>query len=512
MLFKVKKIKFHMKKKESIKEGLIKNSFWSFIAGFINRLGTLIFTIIVARILMPENYGLYSIVFSVAMVFYTFTDLGVNNAFVRYISFAISRNKKKISSYYRYLLKIKFFLAITTSLCLFILSYPLAIYVFRNSSLFLPLVAASFYIFALSFEGFYSQIFYSTNNAGYLTFREFLSQTCRIILMVFVLYFVASSYQIIGLFISLTLSSALLILFSLAYLKKLLPTIREKSDYNIDKKAVRRFIGFLTIASISSVFLSYIDSILLGLFVSPEFVGYYRAAFSLVLGIIGLTSFPNLVFLSTFTKMNSKKQEQLFSKAFKYLAVFSIPSTFALVILGKYFIRLFYGYAYLPSALPLIFLSFLILPAVCVYLCLSLFSANEKPQVFAKLILTTSILNVFLNLIFIKLFLTISPLWAVAGASIATLLSWVFYFVASFYYLKKEVGIRPPIKHILRPLVSSLIMSLFLLYYLSLFTDITILSGIGAVFLGMIIYLVSMYFLKGLTSEDLSLIKRLLRK
>lgn len=500
-----------MKATEDLKKGIVKNSFWSFIAGFVNRLGTLIFTIIIARILMPESYGLYSIVFSIAMVFYTFADLGVNNAFVRYISFAISKDKKKIAAYYLYLLKIKFFLSIATSLCLFALSYPLAMHVFKNSSLFLPLIASSFYIFALSFEGFYSQVFYATNSAGGLTVREFLSQTLRIILTVFTLYFVASSYQIVGIFISLTLSSILLILFSLLYIKKLLPSVKKRSKQNINKKALRRFIGFLTITSISGVFFSYIDSILLGLFVLPEYVGYYRAAFSLVLGIIGLTSFPNLVFLSTFTKVNSEKQEQLFSRAFRYLALFSIPATFALIILGKYFIRMFYGYPYLPATLPLTFLSFLVLPAVSVYLCLSLFSANEKPQIFAKLIIITSILNLLLNLILIKLFLTISPLWAVAGASIATLSSWIFYFFASFYYLKKEVGIRPPLKHLLKPLIGSAIMSLFLICYLHLFSDINIISGIGAVLLGIVVYLGVMYLLRGLTSEDFSLLKKLLK-
>jgi len=68
-------------------EGLeIKNSFFIMLISFVAKIGALIFTIIVARLLMPELFGLYSIVLAVIMTFVLFSDLGIGDAIVRFIS------------------------------------------------------------------------------------------------------------------------------------------------------------------------------------------------------------------------------------------------------------------------------------------------------------------------------------------------------------------------------------------------------------------------------------------
>ena len=75
----------------SFKKNLLKNASWGFASSLANRAGGLIFTIILARFLLPEKFGIYSIVLSVSMLFFTFADLGVNSTFVRYISLALQK-------------------------------------------------------------------------------------------------------------------------------------------------------------------------------------------------------------------------------------------------------------------------------------------------------------------------------------------------------------------------------------------------------------------------------------
>jgi O-antigen/teichoic acid export membrane protein len=499
-----------MKKKEikKLKKSIIANSFWTLATSLTSRIGALVFTIILARYLMPEGYGLYSIVLSTAMIFYIFTDLGINNSFVRYISFALSRDKKNISTYYLYLSKIKLFLVLIISGLLLVFAYPISFFVFRNPLILIPLLVAAFYIFFMSLEAFYNRIFYSVEKVKYTTLRELLNQGLKIIFALIIFYIVASAYRITAIFLSMIVISALLLFLNKLYIKKFIPQLRSKSPGKIDKKKVRKFIGFMTLASISTVFFSYIDSIMLAIYLSPEYVGYYRAAFSLVLGITGIVGIPSVALFPFFTKMKSKiANKKLFNKAFRYISIISIPSIFALIILGRFFIRLFYGYEYLSATLPLYALSFIVFFSVCVALFVSFFSARGKPQLFAKLILLTSILNILLNFILISLFLYFySPEMAILGAAIATTASWAFYFVAILKISKKEFDIGIPFVPVVKSVASSLVMSGVIILFLSRLNEINFLSGIVLTLAGVISYLIAMIILGGITREDLDII------
>ena len=499
-------------RKRSLKQSIVKNSFWSFSSSFIARVGGLFFTIVLARFLMPENYGIYSIVLSTVMIFYTFADLGVNETLARYISLAIKKEKTKISSYYKYLLKIKLVLSLCVSLLLIILAYPISAYFFKNDALFLPLLAGSFYIFVLAMEGFYTRLFYPIERVEYLSIRALLTQILRIIAVFFVFYFVASSYQVMWIFFSLILVHTSVLLLILSDLKKLIPELSRPAKARIDKKEIRKFVGFLTIATISGVFFSYVDSIILGFFLLPEFVGYYVAAFSIIAATTSFIAFPNIILLPIFAKVTKLESEKVFNKVFRFLVILAVPSSFGLVVFRKYIINLLYGNSYLPSALPLFFLAFLIVPMACVGTFLPFFSAKGKPQIFAKLIIITGIINIILSLIFIKLLLIISPSWAMTGAAIANLISWTYYFLTAFYISKKQFNLKISFKPLTKPIISSLFMTAILLIFLSFFKDVGIILGIILILFGSSIYFISMVLIKGITKEDLELFRLLIKR
>lgn len=502
----------NLENEKKIKKSLIKNSFWSFITSISARVGALFFTIILARFLMPENYGIYSIILSIVMVFYTFADLGIHNAVIRYFSSAISQNRKKVSSYYRYLLKLKLFLTLGISILLLLLAYPLSIYVFKKPGLLVPFFVASLYVFILSVEGFYTTIFYSMEKLKYASIRELFVQTLRIFLAFLVFAFVAVKYQIVGIFFALIITHLLIFFFVFYYSKRLLPELKDKPTEKINKNRLRKFIGYSTIASISGVFFSYIDVIMLGMFLAPEYIGYYRTAFSLVLGLTSFVAFPNVILLSIFTKINKLERGKVMNKVFYYAVILAIPISFGLLVLGKYLIALLYGHSYLPAYLPLAFLSFLIIPIVGVGIILPIFSAKEKPQIFAKLIIIVSIFNIILNLILIKSLSLISPLWAMTGAGIATLASWVLYFGLAIYFAKKNLHSTLSFKPVIKPLIASVMMFVFLLITKSFINDMNNLSGILIVILGILSYFIFMLLMNGIKKEDLNLIKILIRR
>src|SRR3989344_7019812 len=64
----------------------IKNSTYQFSSNIVAKVGALIFTIILARIILPETFGLYNLVLSTIMFFYVFSDLGTNEALIYFSS------------------------------------------------------------------------------------------------------------------------------------------------------------------------------------------------------------------------------------------------------------------------------------------------------------------------------------------------------------------------------------------------------------------------------------------
>ncbi len=501
-------------KKASLRKQIFANISWDVFSRIISRGGALIFTIIIARILMPEGYGIYSLTLSIALIFMTFSNMGINMALNRYISYAIANEKEKIASYLKFFFKTKFLLVSIFSILLIILAYPLSFYIFNKPALFLPLLIAGFYIFFLSFENFSYHLFYAIKKVKYLSLKEAVSQILKIIFAIIIFYFIGESYRVAGLFVGLILTSIVLIFISIYYLRKLFPKMLNKaissSTENIDKKRISKFMSFAVLGSLSTLFFSQVDTIMLGIFVTSEFLGYYQAAFALAFSVTGLMIFSE-VLLPYFTQLKNENLKQAFPKVFKYNAMITLPASFGIATLGGYFIRIIYGYDYLPSMIPLIFLSFLVFETTSTYLLGSLFTAKEKPQKYVKYLVAATIINIIFNYILITQFLKYSQLLAITGAAIATIASRYIYFILLYFEVKKDFKIKLN-KGLSKIVTSSLIMFIILNLILGSIEDMNLFLGISLIFLGILIYFLILIIFRGFTKEDFNVFKSLIAK
>ena len=87
-------------KKTNLSKVAAKGSVYTFASLLIQKFGGLLFTIIIARILLPELFGVYALVLSIVTIVMTFTDLGLGTTAIRYISDSLG-NKKRCRSYAR---------------------------------------------------------------------------------------------------------------------------------------------------------------------------------------------------------------------------------------------------------------------------------------------------------------------------------------------------------------------------------------------------------------------------
>src|SRR3990172_2759397 len=80
----------------------IKNSVYQTFTNIFAKIGSLIFTIIVARLLLPGLFGLYSLALSTILLFSAFSDFGIGGAFVTFISRELGKKRKKTAKAYTY--------------------------------------------------------------------------------------------------------------------------------------------------------------------------------------------------------------------------------------------------------------------------------------------------------------------------------------------------------------------------------------------------------------------------
>jgi O-antigen/teichoic acid export membrane protein len=493
--------------KESLKKTILKNSAFNFLTSIIGRLGGLIFTIIIARLLQPELFGLYSLSTSVALIFFTFIDLGINSTLLRYIAHALGKkDKNKAAAYFKYLLKIKLISTFTVALILFLVSYPLSFYLFNKPELFPILLFCSIYLIVVSLIGFYESIFYAVQKFSYITIKETLYQILRISLAVLGIYLLSN--KVIGTLAGISLATFIAIIFLFLIIKKRFSFLfRSTEDISSEeKRKVLKFLIYLTVGSITGIFFSYIDTVMLGMFVKSEFIGFYRAAFTLVWAVVGLITITN-VLLPIFTQLKGRRLEKVFNTIFKYSALISFPAAFGLILIAKPFINIIFGSSYIEATIPLCILSFIIIEGVLSGMFTWLLTAKGKPDITLRILIIAAIINITLTYILITSLLKFGAIYSVLGAAAAIVISRYYNFIALARAARMKLNIKIQRSSIIKPLIASIFMFILLLLFQNATKFIWPLSIIEIVF-AVIVYSVILILIKAINIKEIrSLIK-----
>ena len=495
-------------KKEEIPLGasFVKNSFWSVLTTLFAKIGGMIFSIILARILLPEKFGIYNLALSIVLSALSLINIATNQTISRYISYSLGKkDTKKAKSYYVFLSKIKFILSISLMIILIIIAYPLSFYVFNKPGLFLPLLGLTIYVVTFSFQNLYETIFYVLGKVNILTIKESLIQFSKIIICLFL--FVLLSNSILIAIFSIIIASCISIIFMRVRLKKIVGFLFNKTDKGkINKPKVLNFLKQAMLSSMSATLFDALDVIILGIFVTSSYVGYYSSAYLIVGGFFGLITFSNIS-LPVFTKMDKQNLQEMFGNTIKYLSFISIPIIFGIMAFGRYVIQLLYGYEYLEAFFPLLILSLLIFEFPLTDNLKALLLAKEKPKQVMRIIIFATILNLILTTISVFFLIKISMTWAMIGAAASMVINRYLVLFLLFRLSKKELSLSSNIKVILKPIFSSLIMVSTLFLINSQVKDMNLFIGIAEVIFAILVYLTVMFLIKGINKKDFLFIK-----
>lgn len=425
----------------------IKNSSYQLTSNLIIKFGSLLFTIIVARLLMPERMGLYSLALSTIVFYSAFSDFGVSTAVLTFISKSLGhKNPEKAKGYFKKLFKWKIIMTLSCSIVLLVSAYFVANY-YYNKPIFYALLVGGLYIPIVGFLNFVEQSFKATNNFKSPLIKDIIFQAFRLTLVPIGILFLLKtnlSNGIIVAFVLLILTTcySLSLLFFALIAKKKLYFIKTKTD-NLNQKEIidmKKFILPLTVTALSGIFFGYIDTLMLGHFVSSEYIAYYGAAFSLIGSATAIIGFTATALFPLFSKLEGVSLERLFRKSRNVTLLISFVSAIVTYFVAYYVVRIAYGVDYLNSVpiLKLLAVIVFLLPLSGIYDNFLISQKKTKP--IAGLLITSTLLNIIFNYFGITYGLNHgffgypSMFQAVLGACFATIVSRGIYLMGVIYF------------------------------------------------------------------------------
>lgn len=469
---------------------IFKNMSWLFVSQIITSICGFIWTMLMARYLGVERYGIFGFAVSLTGILCILFDLGIGIHSVRHIATDYDSAPKYLGNAIplKGLFSIFGFIVILIVLIVMkcdelTITVTLLITIEQIIKKFVELMTATFQAFEKG------------------EFQGISNTLLNILTFIFILIVIYTDLGLYGIAIAYIIANIITLIYCYHILTKHLT----KPHYELDKE----FCKMITIAALpfaASVILSSIyysiDMVMLTNMVGSYATGIYNATYKLIgvltlfYGIYSAVIFP---VMSKFFKNDESMLLTLYEKSIKYLMLAIIPIAVATMHYSTDIIQLIYGHQYDASSSVLSILIW----TVCLLFISgagnTLLNASYKEVTVTKIYAIAAVFNVALNFILI-------PYLSYDGAAITTVLSDVLIVVVQSYVIYK-LGHRPNKKlyyDLGKIIAGSLILGIAL-YYLNLNIWVALPVGI-------IIYFATIYLLKVFDNDDKYVIKEILGK
>lgn len=468
---------------------IAKNTVALLTALVVNAILGLVLSISIARSLGDVAFGKYSFALAFVTIFAIFSDLGYNTLLIR----EVARDKSQASKYLNNIMSMRvlssFLILALIVVVVNVMSYPTDT---KNAVYFFGI-----YTLIMSISGVFKVTFRAFEKMEYEAIIEIIGNIFRVSFGLFILFL---GYGIIELSLIFIFSGILDCLFSFLICRKIF--IKPKIELNLNfLKSTIKIALPLSMLSIFGFIYVHIDTVMLSTMKGDAVVGWYNAAYNLVLGFKPIPQlFMNALFplISSYFVLSNDSLRIAYEKAFKYLFILGLPLSVGITLLADRIILLLYGEQFYPSIIALQVLAWDAL-LIFLYTCSAfiLVSINKHNKM-AFIAGFAALINIILNLFLI-------PSFSYIGSAIATIATECFLFT-SYIYLNSIYSYKIPILKItLRPIGASSLMGLFLYQFgsINLILEISV---------AVIIYFVSLYLLGGFSDDDIFLFKKLIKR
>jgi len=466
---------------------VVKNTAMLLISDVIGKIFMFFFVIYTARYLGAEGFGTLSFALAFTGIFSIFANLGLQQLTVR----EVARDKSLASKYLANVISMKLILVIITfgliALAINLMDYP-------EKTIHVVYLLALYVIFNAFIQIFYS-IFQSFEKMVYQSIGQILNS---MLLLSGATYAIKQNLDVVGFAFVFFIVSVIILGYSflICTFKFIKPNI--EFDWNFWKLTLKEALPFGLTGTFIAIYL-WIDSVMLSLIKGDEVVGWYTAAYRLILVLLSIPiAFNSALFpLMSQFHLNSKSSLRYsYEKLFKYMIIIGVPIGVGTTLLADRIILLIFGIEYTPSIVALQILVWALVLIFARTAFERLFESINKQIIVTKVFGICAILNIVLNLILI-------PKYSYVGAAIATLLSDLTIFIMVFIWSLK-IGYGISIKNVLNIIFKVVAASLLMGFCIEFFKN----SLFIAVPLAICIYLWTLYLVNGISEDDINLFRK----
>jgi len=467
---------------------IAKNTAVLLAATIISKVLSFFYVMYTARYLGAEGFGILSFALAFTGIFGVFSDLGLGQLTVR----EVARDKSLAKKYLNNISVMKAILVTITfaliAIVINLLGYP------EQTIKVVYLISLS--VVSNSFTGMFYSIFRAFEKMEYQSLGQILNS---ILMLAGALFAISQRFSVIGFASIYFIVSVIVFGYSFAVFvwKFSLPKI--EVDWNFWKSTIKEALPF----GLSTIFVTiyyWIDTVMLSLMKGDMVVGWYNAAYRLIIILLFIPSILNMSIFPVMSRFYVTSKDALrvaYEKYFKYMAIIGIPIGVGTTLLADRIILLIFGTEYTHS---IIALQILVWSSVFIFLSgafTRLLESSNRQIITMKVTAINALANIILNLILI-------PWFSYVGASIATVIT-EFSALAFGVIICSNLGYGLHKKYIvslMKIIVSSLLMGVFIIYLKDL--NLLLLVIVSAIF-----YFIVLWLLKGFEGEDIKIFKQI---
>lgn len=426
----------------SLKKQTVSGFKWVFAFSISQKFLSFCTSVVLARILMPADFGLFALAFVLIDGFGLFKNLGIGQALIQ------RKDEVEEAS------DTAFIILPLVGFLLFVLLYALAPFgaqLLGNTTI-TSLVRILGFIFVISC---FSQVPGSLLNKN-LQFKEkAISEICATISYSFVSIFLAINKfgvwsLVYGYIVKTVVQTAMFWFYA-----------KWRPHFRFSKKIAVQMLNFgkfLLAGNILSFLRGNLDNVFVGKMLGVTMLGYYALAFNIstFLNDYIIDRFSTVLF-PAYSKIQDDTDDlkTAYLKVLKYILIISVPFVLILFLLAPEFLKIVYGDKWLPAIS--------VLRILCFAGLIKAVSGTTNPIFLAKGRTKTDFyLTLIPTSLFFILLWPMTSLLKIEGAALAVLISSFIAMIFSFIRIKRIfiVNFRELFISVKYPLLSSLLMLL----------------------------------------------------
>lgn len=341
-----------------IAEESTRGSFFLAVGSFVSTVISAIGVFLIAGLLGPELYGVYSLSFAVPALLLLLVNLGVNEGLTKFSASLYAKGQTgELAKLIYQGIVFNSIVGVFFFFVCFVFSDSLAAYVIARPDYGGYIRLASFIILF--------QALFSSANAVFTGFYKMEFSALNSVITALVKVVISPLLIILGLGVFGALTGLVASYLAAAVFGILVVFIkihRSLGKYNVDvhfSENIKRLLqyGFpLYAATIIVGFYSQLQNVILALFTPNIEIGFFKAAqnFITLIRVISV-SFSVSVF-PAFARLDTKSErlKSLFSLSVKYTSLILLPAVLLIIIFSREIVLLVYGSAYVSASIYLV--------------------------------------------------------------------------------------------------------------------------------------------------------------